>query len=114
MSYECMQEAKGDGMVGVGVWALNLVGWPKVFEVGGFIVNIAPRKMCFCSDGSGDCKDPARCIGIGLAIAFAGFIGFSALLVLVLYIMGRQYDVSLGTIFRQIRDGFRDSKPKLQ
>ncbi|CDR97100.1 hypothetical protein BBBOND_0310030 [Babesia bigemina] len=78
-----------------------------------FIVNLAPRKMCFCSGGGGNCKGEVKCIGIHIAIAFAGFIGFSALLVLVLYIMGRQYDVSLGTIFGQIRDGFRGYKPSL-
>ncbi|CDR97123.1 hypothetical protein BBBOND_0310260 [Babesia bigemina] len=66
----------------------------------------------FC--GQDNCKGCATCAGIGLAIAFAGFIGFSALLVLVLYIMGRLYNVSLGEILNQIRDGFRDSKPKHQ
>ncbi|CDR96603.1 hypothetical protein BBBOND_0305060 [Babesia bigemina] len=68
---------------------------------------------CFCNGGS-DCSSKTGCALKFLGIAFAGFIGFSALLVLVLYITGRQYDVSLGTIFGQIRDGFRGSKPKLQ
>ncbi|CDR94911.1 hypothetical protein BBBOND_0200680 [Babesia bigemina] len=69
-------------------------------------------KMAFCEQKN--CSGCVKCAGIRIAIAFAGFIGFSALLVLVLYILGRQYDVSLGTIFGQIRDGFRDSKAKLQ
>ncbi|CDR96401.1 hypothetical protein BBBOND_0303050 [Babesia bigemina] len=50
----------------------------------------------------------------GIGAAVGGIIGFSALLVLVLYIMGKIYNISLGEIFGQIRDGFRDSKPKLQ
>ncbi|CDR97145.1 hypothetical protein BBBOND_0310480 [Babesia bigemina] len=43
----------------------------------------------------------------GLALGISVFL-------LVLYIMGKIYNVSLGEIFGQIRDGFRDSKPKLQ
>ncbi|CDR96612.1 hypothetical protein BBBOND_0305150 [Babesia bigemina] len=58
----------------------------------------------------GDWKEK---LGPGIGAAVAGFIAFPALAVLVLYIMGRIYNVSLGEIFGQIRDGFRGSKPSL-
>ncbi|CDR96985.1 hypothetical protein BBBOND_0308880 [Babesia bigemina] len=65
-----------------------------------------------CMFGHTNCSNKTvEAVGVGIGI---GFIVFPALLVLVLYIMGRLYNVSLGEIFGQIRDGFRDSKPKLQ
>ncbi|CDR96863.1 hypothetical protein BBBOND_0307670 [Babesia bigemina] len=66
---------------------------------------------CFCGSA---CKDNTGCAFKYLGVAFAGFIGFSALLVLVLYIMGQIYNMSLGETFGRLRDAFRDSKPKLQ
>ncbi|CDR94854.1 hypothetical protein BBBOND_0200110 [Babesia bigemina] len=61
------------------------------------------------------CKgDNAKCRGIAFACVLAGTILLIAFVVLVFYTLGIFHNKSLGTIFAEIRDGFRSSKPKLQ
>ncbi|CDR96509.1 hypothetical protein BBBOND_0304130 [Babesia bigemina] len=64
-------------------------------------------KLCNNSCSKGDC---ATCVGGSIAI---GVVAFPALAILVLYILGIFYNKSLGTIFAEIRDGFRGTKPSL-